>query len=130
MHTTEITRFYERYIDCLNSKKPDDLNQFVNEKLVYNKKPIELKDYQEMLAQNFRDIPDLHFKIDFIIPGENRVASRLIFHCTPVGKFMGISVNGKKVLFSEHVFYELVNGKISEVWSLIDTDAIREQISH
>ena len=127
MNSLEITTFYDKYISCLNSRKLIGLGQFVNETLIYNEKAIHLKDYQEMLAQNFRDIPDLYFKIDLIIAGENEIASRLNFNCTPIGSFMGIEVNGKTVSFSEHVFYRLTNDKISEVWSLIDKDAIREQ---
>ncbi|WP_373011205.1 ester cyclase [Mucilaginibacter sp.] len=74
-------------------------------------------------------MPDLQFKIDFIVASENQVASRLIFHCTPKAEFKGIPVNGRKVLFAEHVFYKLLDDKISEVSLLIDTDAIRAQIS-
>ena len=127
MNSLEITTFYNKYISCLNSRKLIGLGQFVNETLTYNEKAIYLKDYQEMLAQNFRDIPDLYFKIDLIIAGDNDIASRLNFNCTPTGSFMGIEVNGKTVSFSEHVFYRLTNDKISEVWSLIDKDAIRYQ---
>ena len=127
MIASEINNYYSRYIDCLNSKRLERLEEFVNKKLI-NKKAIELKDYQEMLAQNFRDIPDLYFKIDLIVAGDNEVGSRLLFHCTPSGRFMDIPVNGRKVLFSEHAFYRLRDDKINEVWSLIDKDAIRDQI--
>jgi len=128
MHALQIKEFYERYIECLNKRDLDQLGQFVNEKLTYNQRPIELKGYHEMLAQNFSDIPDLYFDVEFIIPGKNEIASRLNFKCTPSGEFMGIAVNGRTVEFCEHVFYQLRDGKISEVWSLIDKDAIREQI--
>jgi|GEM_PF-4038075 len=47
---------------------------------------------------------------------------------TPVKIFMGIAVNGRKVQFCEHVFYKLSDNKINEVCSLIDKDAIREQL--
>jgi predicted ester cyclase len=129
MHTSEISRFYEQYIDCLNSRTLEDLGHFVNARLTYNQKAITLKDYQEMLAQNFEDIPDLYFEIDLLVAGEAHIASRLNFNCTPVGEFMGISVNGRKVSFSEHVFYKLTHDKIGDVWSLIDKDAIRAQIA-
>jgi len=86
-----------------------------------------LNDYREMLAHNISDIPDLYFKAELIVAGDNHIASRLLFDCTPAGRFMDIPVNDPRVLFSEHVFYRLRDDKISEAWSLIDKDAIREQ---
>jgi|SRR5690554_1070017 len=128
MNSEEVKAFYRRYIDCLNRRQLDKLNQFVNQKFTYNSRVISLYDYQEMLNQNIIDIPDLYFAIELLIPAENQVASRLIFDCTPVGEFMGIGIFGKKVIFTEHVFYELQKGKINKVWSVIDKDAIRAQV--
>ncbi|SDH13597.1 ester cyclase [Mucilaginibacter gossypii] len=85
-------------------------------------------DYREMLAHNISDIPDLYFKAGLIMAGDNHIASRLLFDCTPAGRFMHIAVNGRPLVFSEHVFYRLCVNKISEVWSIIDKEAIREQV--
>jgi predicted ester cyclase len=35
------------------------------------------------------------------------IASRLWFVCTPVGTLADLPVNGKRVQFSENVFYEI-----------------------
>lgn len=129
MNAEEVRAFYRRYIDCLNRRQLNELDQFVNPTLTYNNDFISLYDYQEMLFQNFSDIPDLYFAVDWLIPAEDQVASRLIFDCTPAGEFMGIAISGKKVIFTEHVFYGLQDGKIGQVWSLIDKDAIRKQVS-
>jgi predicted ester cyclase len=37
-------------------------------------------------------------------------------------------VNGRKVSFTENVFYEFRNGKIVQVWSVIDKAAIEGQL--
>ncbi|MBT1702613.1 ester cyclase [Chryseosolibacter indicus] len=125
---SNLTQFYQNYISCLNNRRLQDLDLFVNEDLTYNKKAMHLKDYQNLLAQNFKDIPDLYFEIGLLVANEDTIACRLNFNCTPAGEFMGVVVNGRRVSFSEHVFYKLVNGKISEVLSLIDREAIRDQI--
>lgn len=57
------------------------------------------------------------------------VAVRLAFDCTPVGEFLGLPVNGKRVRFTEHVFYTLEGGRIRTVWSLLDRQAIEAQLS-
>jgi len=56
------------------------------------------------------------------------VASRLAFACSPKGKFLGLDVNGKKVSFTENVFYEFRAKKIVQVWSVIDKAAIEAQL--
>jgi predicted ester cyclase len=56
------------------------------------------------------------------------VASRLSFDCSPKGTLFGIHVNGKRVVFTENVFYEFQDKKIDKVWSVIDKFAIESQI--
>ena len=56
------------------------------------------------------------------------IASRLWFDCTPVGTLSDLLVNGKRVQFSENVFYEIETGRIRNVWSVIDKAAVAAQI--
>jgi predicted ester cyclase len=56
------------------------------------------------------------------------VASRLRFDCTPRGKFLGLDVNGRKVSFTENLFYAFRGEKIAQVWSIIDKAAIEAQL--
>jgi predicted ester cyclase len=51
-----------------------------------------------------------------------------VVDCTPVGDFMGLPVNGRKVQFSENVFYRFREGRIIEVWSVIDKAAAEAQL--
>lgn len=81
-----------------------------------------------MLEQDFQDIPDLHFSILLLMSDPPYIASRLGFDCTPKGNFLGLDVNGKRVSFTENVFYEFRQGKIVQVWSVIDKAAIEAQI--
>jgi len=56
------------------------------------------------------------------------IASRLQFHCTPVGTFLGLPVDGKRIVFAENVFYEFQREKIRQVGSVIDKAAIEAQL--
>jgi len=40
----------------------------------------------------------------------------------------GLPVNGKKIQFTENVFYEFLDGQIANVWSIIDKAAIVSQL--
>ena len=70
----------------------------------------------------------MFFKIDFLVCEPPYVAARLIFDCTPKGELFGLPVNGKRVSFTENVFYRFANGKIETVWSVIDKAAIAAQL--
>lgn len=124
MLKTDLCEAYRGYIACLNAQDWTKLARFVDDDAVYNGKRIGLSGYREMLERDFRDIPDLQFNIQLLISDPPHIASRLAFDCTPRGKFLGLDVNGKRVSFTENVFYEFRDGKIVSVWSVIDKAAV------
>lgn len=128
MDTTDLSNRYRNYIACLNKQDWPNLGQFVDDDAHYNGQRIGLSGYREMLERDFREIPDLHFDIQLLISDPPYIASRLGFVCTPKGMFLGLAVNGKRVSFTENVFYQFRNGKIEQVWSVIDKAAIEAQL--
>ena len=82
-----------------------------------------------MLERDVAAIPDLVFGIDFLVVQPPVVGARLRFDCTPVGELFGLPVHGRRVSFSENVFYRFVDGRIGTVWSVIDRAAVEEQLS-
>lgn len=125
----ELSELYRGYIDCLNRQDWQGLGDFIGEDVVYNGRRIGLSGYREMLIEDFRTIPDLRFTINFMVAEAPKVASRLVFDCTPAGELFGMPVNGRRVRFSENVFYEFSDGRIVQVWSVIDKAAIEAQVS-
>ena len=81
-----------------------------------------------MLEQDYRDIPDLHFAIERLVVEPPHVAARLSFTCAPAGDFLGLPVNGRTVTFTENVFYRFQAGRIAEVCSIVDRQAIAAQL--
>lgn len=128
MTKADLSDIYCSYISCLNRQDWPKLGQFVDEEIHYNGKRIALSGYREMLEGDFRAIPDLYFDIHLLIADPPRVASRLRFDCTPKGLLFDLPVNGKRVSFTENVFYEFKNERIVKVWSVIDKAAIESQL--
>ena len=123
-----LSDLYRGYIACLNAQDWPNLGTYVHDAVQYNERALTLDDYREMLKKDFREIPDLLFDIQLLIEEPPRVACRLRFECTPVGEFMGLRIDGKRVVFCENVFYEFCEGKIVKVWSVIDKAAIEAQL--
>lgn len=128
MTKDDITALYRGYIACLNTQDWAHLGSFVHEDAHYNGTPIGLSGYRKMLESDFSAIPDLRFTIDFLVADPPRIASRLLFDCAPIGELLGLSVNGRKVSFTENVFYEFEDARIRNVWSIIDKAAIAAQL--
>jgi predicted ester cyclase len=128
MIKTDISDIYRDYIVCLNRQDWPRLEQFVHREVYYNGQQIGLTGYRKMLEKDFYEIPDLHFNIHLLISDPPYIASRLAFDCSPKGKFLGLDINGKRVSFTENVFYEFRGEKIVQVWSVIDKAAIEAQL--
>ncbi|MGN7292526.1 ester cyclase [Rhizobium sp. SAFR-030] len=125
----ELADVYRAYLDCLNRQAWDELGRFVDDEARHNGRPLGLSGYREMLEKDYRDIPDLRFEADLIVCEPPRLAARLSFDCTPKGKFLGLPVNGRRVEFTENVFYEFARLKIVAVWSVLDKAAIETQLA-
>lgn len=128
MNKIDLSNIYRDYIACLNKQDWPQLEQFVHDDVYYNGQRVGLSGYRAMLERDFDEIPDLSFNIQLLISDPPYVASRLGFACTPKGKFLGLPVNGKGVSFTENVFYQFREGKIEQVWSVIDKAAIEAQL--
>jgi len=129
MHEHDLPAVYRAYIDCLNRQDWPGLGEFVHDDVVHNGRRLGLSGYREMLERDFQDIPDLRFIVRLLTCEESMIASRLDFHCSPKGRFLDLPVNGRKVAFSENVFYAFRDGKIAEVWSVVDKAAIEVQLN-
>lgn len=128
MNSHDLRDRYRGYIDCLNRQGWQDLGQFVDLDVHYNGERIGLPGYIAMLENDVRSIPDLQFSIDLLLADAPHIAARLCFDCTPVGELFGLPVNGKRVTFTENVFYEFRDGRIVNVFSVIDKAAVQAQL--
>lgn len=128
MSKAGLAAHYRDYLACLNQQDWPNLGQFVHDDAVHNGRRIGLSGYRAMLEQDFIDIPDLYFNLHLLIADAGFIAARLHFDCSPKGSFLGLAVNGRKVSFTENVFYRFESERIAEVWSVVDKTAIEAQL--
>jgi predicted ester cyclase len=128
MAQTVLPDLYRAYVACLNRQDWDNLHRFVAEDARHNGRPLGLAGYRAMLENDFETIPDLQFNIELLVCEPPHVASRLKFDCRPKGLFLGLPVNGRRVVFTENVFYRFRDGRVAEVWSVLDKAAIEAQL--
>lgn len=119
---------YRRYIACLNERAWDELATHVDEGVVYNGDRVGLAGYRDLLQRDVSEIPDLRFSVGLLVVQAPFVAARLEFDCSPRGRFLGLTVNGRRVTFAENVFYQYSGSRIIQVWSVIDKGAVERQL--
>lgn len=124
----DLRAVYLGYLTCLNERRWDDLGDFVADELTYNGDRILLADYRTLLQGDAHAIPDLQYRPELLLADDGFVSCRLVFDCAPERPFLGFAPTGQRFSFAEHVFYRFADGRIADVWSLIDRDAIREQM--
>ena len=125
----DLRSFYRAYIDGLNRRAWTELGSFVHDAVVHNGRRLGVSGYRAMLEEDVRRIPDLRFTIDLLVCDAATVAARLLFDCTPVGAFLGLPVDGRRISFAENVFYAVRDGRIGTVWSVIDKAAVEAQLA-
>ncbi|MFF7708868.1 ester cyclase [Pseudomonas sp. NPDC007930] len=129
MTPAQLSAQYLAYIACLNAQDWPNLGQFVDDSVRHNGTWLGVAGYQAMLEHDYRTIPDLRFNVGLLVAEPPVVAARLLFDCSPQGPFLGLDTTGRRVQFSEHVFYTFAAGKITEVHSLLDKTALEQALA-
>lgn len=128
MSKSGLADTYRAYIDCLNARDWSGLERFVDEEVCHNGVRLGPAGYRRMLERDVEAIPDLRFNVALLVSEPPIVASRLAFEVTPRAELLGLAVNGRRVSFTENVFYRFSDNRIVEVWSVIDKAAIEAQL--
>lgn len=120
--------------DVWNSHNPDALTRyFAPDARVHSMRPGHIAgaglDYLKVRAQALLSaFPDIKFVVEDVIQQDERVAARVTLEGTHRGEFAGIPATGKRMKVYDFATYRVVEGKITDVWSLIDMQALREQL--
>ena len=126
---------YARYNDDVwNLHNPDALAKyFAPDARVHSMTPGNVAgaglDYLKVRAQSLLNaFPDIKFVVEEFIQQDDRVAARVTIEGTHRSEFAGISATGKRMKVYDFAMYRVAEGKITDVWSLIDMHAMRDQL--
>ncbi|KAK7749290.1 hypothetical protein SLS62_008259 [Diatrype stigma] len=127
----DLEELYRAYIDCINKRTMEtDLPKFCHPRVFHNDQALSLDRYRHLMQDAIDAIPDISFGLHTLITDKEaqRVAARLEFTGTPIKAIQGVEPNGRPVHFAEHVTYQLRDGKIHRVWSIVDWVSYRQQL--
>jgi len=120
---------FRRYIDNLNTRRLDEAAAFYHDPVLVSGAEMTRAEWKRACIDQVIDaIPDWHWRIDDILIDGGRVALRLTDTGTPTREILGLVSSGERMRVNEHAFYRIVDGKISEVYSVLDVHAAQLQL--
>ena len=129
MTAEELRSFYVRYLDLLNNRDFDRLDEFAHDEVIMNGTPVARDDVVTELRRHTDAVPDLSWEIQDLLVDGDRVAARLLDTGTPVREWNGLAPTGASVSFAETAFYQVQDGRFKVMWYLMDADALRQQLA-
>lgn len=73
-------------------------------------------------------IPDLRHQFADILSSPTVVAARTVVTGTMHGSYGGFSAQGRSLMVDQAVFAHIREGKIAELWEIVDTAVLRDQL--
>lgn len=125
---TELGDLYHRYLAALNERRLEDLGDFVHDPVVSNDEEVSLADYKSAISASIEAVPDFHWEIEDLVTDGQRLAVRLADTGTQMGPWLGIPASGRPMSTREFAFYQYHDGRIAQMWFLLDIPAIRTQL--
>jgi steroid delta-isomerase-like uncharacterized protein len=126
---------YARYTEEVwNSHNPDALAKyFAPDAIVHSMTPGSIAgtglDYLKERARSLLNaFPDIHFVIEDVVEQGDILAARVTLEGTQRADFAGVPATGKRMKVYDFAMYRIAEGKITDVWSLIDIQAMRTQL--
>ena len=76
----------------------------------------------------YRAFPDLHITIEDLIADGDKVVEKDTVTGTHLGEFNGLPPTGKSVAYTEIFIMRFVNGRIAEIWGVVDVFSQMKQL--
>ena len=74
-------------------------------------------------------IPDLHHEFMEVLTTPSREAARTVVSGTMRGTYGGLTAESRRFATDQAVFARVRDGKISELWEIVDVSSIKDQLA-
>jgi len=74
-------------------------------------------------------MPDLHHEFMEVLTTSSHEAARTVVSGTMRGNYGGLTAEGRRFATDQAVFARVRDGKISELWEIVDVSAIKDQLA-
>lgn len=129
--TFDLRTRYNAYATICDTRDWSLLPTIIASNIILNSSLLGLENMISLMKNLLTQIPDFNFTRDIVVvdPTVPTVAVRVTLDCTPIGEFMGLLINGRRVKWVEHTIYRFdEEGKIGECWFVADKATVEKQL--
>ncbi len=133
--TTANKEIVRQWFSALDAQDYDALTILMDEQFVVPARIIDGPDRAvgrkatfEVIRGYYRSFPDYTHDIEEMIAEGDRVAVRVVLRGTQLGEYSGIAPTGRQVSYAGTYMVTVIDGVLTEVWSLDDEINLRSQL--
>jgi len=134
-HETSNKATIRRLMDAMNTGDAELISQMVDEVFdpdVKQHSPFEATGTQALkegvVARLYRSFPDLHITLEDLIEEGDKVVEKDLVTGTHQGEFNGLPPTGRSVSYHEIFIMRFANGRIAEIWGVVDIFSQMKQL--
>jgi len=134
-HETSNKATIRRLMDAMNTGDAELISQTVDEVFdpdVKQHTPFEATGTQALkegvVARLYRAFPDLHITLEDLIEEGDKVVEKDLVTGTHQGEFNGLPPTGRSVSYHEIFIMRFANGRIAEIWGVVDIFSQMKQL--
>ena len=134
-HETSNKATIRRLMDAMNTGDAELISQMVDEVFdpdVKQHSPFEATGTQALkegvVARLYRAFPDLHITLEDLIEEGDKVVEKDLVTGTLQGEFNGLPPTGRSVSYHEIFIMRFANGRIAEIWGVVDIFSQMKQL--
>jgi len=134
-HETSNKATIRRLMEAMNTGDAELISQTVDEVFdpdVKQHSPFEATGTQALkegvVARLYRAFPDLHITLEDLIEEGDKVVEKDLVTGTHQGEFNGLPPTGRSVSYHEIFIMRFANGRIAEIWGVVDIFSQMKQL--
>jgi steroid delta-isomerase-like uncharacterized protein len=83
---------------------------------------------KQVWAMLLRGLPDIHVTVEDLIAEGDKVVNRNTVTGIHKGEYMGLPPTGKSITYNEIFIFRFANGRIAEMWGVVDVFSQMRQL--
>ncbi len=129
MTDIDLRDFYKRYVEALNAREFDRMDEFVPESIVMHSEPSTREALVAQLNSIVDAVPDFHWEVQELAINGDSIAVRAINTGTPTKEWLGVAPTGKPIEIVEYAIYRVHDGKFLHMSAVHDAEALQKQLA-
>jgi steroid delta-isomerase-like uncharacterized protein len=125
-----------RFEDAISTNDPEIISKTIDELIepdvvIHMPMPMQATGAQalkQVWPMLLRGLPDLHVAFEDVIAEGDKVVIRNTVTGTHQGEYRGLPPTGKSITYNEIFIYRFANGRVAEMWGVVDVFSQMQQL--